>query len=54
MTLYLYSFPLEFCLRLWDFILLDGIFGIVKIFLPILNIFLKDFMKMDPIEVRYF
>lgn len=53
MTFFLYSFPLDICIRLWDFFLLEGIFGLVKLLLPILNIFMKDFMKMDSMEVIF-
>ena len=51
MTLYLYSFPVEICIRIWDFILLEGIFGLVKLIIPIIKVFEKDFMSMDGLDV---
>jgi len=53
MTLYLYSFPVEVCIRIWDFILLDGIFGLAKLTIPIIKIFEKDFMTMEAMDVFF-
>lgn len=51
MTLFLYSFPVEICIRIWDFILLEGIFGLVKLIIPIIKVFEKDFMSMEGMDV---
>ena len=47
MTMYLYNFPVNVCLRIWDYIMVEGIFGLVYIIIPILKIFEKDFLDME-------
>ena len=39
MTIFLYCFPTKICTRLWDFFLCEGIFGLVKLVVPILKVF---------------
>ncbi len=52
MTVFLYSFPVNICTRIWDFFLLEGIFGLVKIVVPILKVFYTDFLAMDGLDVK--
>lgn len=47
MTLYLYNFPVNICLRIWDFFISEGIFGLISIIVPILRVFEKDFIQME-------
>jgi hypothetical protein len=54
MTLFLYNFPVNICLRIWDFFLVEGIFGIVALIVPIMRIFENDLANMEAIDVLEF
>jgi len=47
MTMYLYSLPSKYVVKIWDFILQDGLLGIVKIALGILNFFEAEIVTLD-------
>lgn len=47
LTLFLYSFPVQICSRFWDYIITNDIFSIVKLIIPILDVFKTVFMKSD-------
>jgi hypothetical protein len=47
MTLFLYSFPLQLCLRIWDNILAQGFSFIFRLPLAILKLCEKDLLKLD-------
>jgi len=53
MTVFLYSFPTKICKRIWDFFICEGIFSMIKLIIPIVNVFLDEFLEMDSIEVNY-
>lgn len=50
MTMFTYAFPINICLRIWDFILCEGIFGLVYIVIPILKSFENLIMEFDDLE----
>lgn len=47
LTLFLYNFPVRICSRLWDYLITNDIFSLVKLMVPILDIFKKKFMEKD-------
>lgn len=47
LTLFLYSFPLGLCIRIWDNILADGTKFIIKVALSILKLSEGDLLKLD-------
>ena len=47
LTLFLYTFPLGLCIRIWDNILADGTKFIFKVALAILKLTEKDLLKLD-------
>ena len=47
LTLFLYSFPLGLCIRIWDNILADGSKFIFKVSLAILKLTEADLLKLD-------
>ncbi|EAS04528.2 rab-GTPase-TBC domain protein (macronuclear) [Tetrahymena thermophila SB210] len=47
LTLFLYNFPVKICSRFWDYIITNDIFSIIKLFIPLLNIFKKEFMSHE-------
>lgn len=47
LTLFLYNFPVKICSRFWDYLLTNDIFSLIKLFIPILDIFKKEFMSHD-------
>jgi len=50
MTMYIYAFPVNVCIRIWDYVLAEGIFGLVSIILPILKNFENYLEKMEDLE----
>jgi len=47
MTMYLYSLPSKYVIKVWDFILQDGLLGMVKIALGILNFYEAEIVTLD-------
>ncbi|KAL4502978.1 hypothetical protein ABPG72_014207 [Tetrahymena utriculariae] len=47
LTLFLYNFPVKICSRFWDYIITNDIFAIIKLFIPLLNVFKKEFMSHE-------
>ena len=47
MTLFLYSFPPKYVIKFWDFIFQEGLIGMIKIALGIINFIQKDLVKLD-------
>lgn len=55
MTLFLYNFPIKICERIWDYMLSEGLFGLVSLVVPIMKIFEKEFYIINEVEVfEYF
>ena len=52
MTLFLYSFPLGLCIRIWDNILVKGITFLFKVRLAVLRILENDIMQSDFEEIN--
>ena len=47
MTLFLYSFPMNICIRVWDNLLVEGISFMFKFPLAIMDLFQKDLLESD-------
>lgn len=45
-TLYLYSMPFQIVVRIWDYITIQGLKGIIDIGMAFLHIFKNDLYKM--------
>jgi hypothetical protein len=52
MTLFLYSFPMRLCIRLWDNILVEGILFMFKFPLAIMEIFHDAILEKDLEEIN--
>lgn len=52
MTLFLYSFPIKLCIRVWDNILVEGSAFIFKFPLAIMEIFEKELLEKDLDEIN--
>jgi hypothetical protein len=50
MTMYTYAFPVKLCLRIWDYVLVRGIFGLIYILIPIMKNFHSFLISMDDLE----
>lgn len=50
-TIFLYSLPAKQVIRIWDFILAEGLFGLIKISLGLLKVVEKDMLQLDAIGI---
>lgn len=50
LSLFLYSFTLNSCLRLWDYLLATSIFGAVSLILALVELHYHNLIKMDLME----
>ena len=46
-TIFLYSLPPKHVIRIWDFILAEGLFGLIKVSLGLLKAVEKDMIQLD-------
>lgn len=54
MTFFLYNFPISICQRVWDFMLVEGIFGLISLVIPIMKNFEKKFQAINELEALEF
>jgi len=47
LTLFLYNFPPKICSRLWDYFITNDVFSLIKLMIPILDVFKHRFMAKD-------
>lgn len=49
MTLFLYNFPPQPCSRLWDYLITNNIFSIIKLIVPLLDVFKQKLLLTSDI-----
>ena len=47
MTVFLYSLPAAKVVRIWDYVLSEDLFGVIKVSLSLLKLYEKELLKMD-------